>query len=343
MPRIDIVRSCTVTRTPRVVQLEGIFDISPKKEQKVTWKGNLPIEEKEWQLGCIVGPSGCGKSTIAGELFPDAIKHSHRWDKGKSCIDGFPKGLPIAEITKALGQVGFSSPPAWLRPFHVLSTGQQFRVSLAHAFLTGEGLVVVDEFTSVVDRVVAKIGSAAISKMVRSSDKQFVAVTCHYDVLEWLQPDWTYEPYTNTFAWGSVQSRPAIELEITRCTKAAWKIFKHHHYLSGDIKIGSACYLASWQGEPVAFVAVLPFPHASRPGWREHRLVCLPDFQGVGIGNAVSEYVASVYAAMRRPYYSTTSNPAMINHRNRSKLQRLSLAWPMNVNHDGPPPPGRGW
>ena len=48
---------------------------------------------------------------------------------------------------------------------------------------------------------------------------------------------------------------------------------------------------------PAAFTAVLAFPHARRPGWREHRTVCLPDFQGVGIGNAMSELVASLFVA----------------------------------------------
>ena len=24
-------------------------------------------------------------------------------------------------------------------------------------------------------------------------DKQFVAVSCHYDILDWLEPDWVYD------------------------------------------------------------------------------------------------------------------------------------------------------
>ena len=39
--------------------------------------------------------------------------------------------MPIKDIVALLSAVGFASPPAWLRPFHVLSTGQQFRVTLA--------------------------------------------------------------------------------------------------------------------------------------------------------------------------------------------------------------------
>ena len=75
--------------------------------------------------------------------------------------------------------------------------------------------------------------------------------------------------------------------------------------------------------KPAAFVAVLPFPHPARSGWREHRCVCLPDFQGVGIGHAMSEFVASLYAATGKPYWSVTSHPAMIHHRARSRNWRM--------------------
>src|SRR5206468_991457 len=75
---------------------------------------------------------------------------------------------------------------------------------------------------------------------------------------------------------------------------------------------------------PAAFTAVLPFPHPTRPGWREHRTVCLPDFQGIGIGSAMSEFVAAIYRATGKPYYSTTGHPALIRHRCRSPLWRVT-------------------
>ena len=68
---------------------------------------------------------------------------------------------------------------------------------------------------------------------------------------------------------------------------------------------------------------MLPFPHPTHSGYREHRTVCLPDFQGVGLGQAMSSFVASLYAATGKPYTSTTSHPAMIGHRCRSPLWRL--------------------
>jgi hypothetical protein len=79
-----------------------------------------------------------------------------------------------------------------------------------------------------------------------------------------------------------------------------------------------------FRDQPAAFTAVLPWPHPSKPGWREHRTVCLPDYQGVGIGNAMSEFIAGIYRATGKPYYSTTSHPGMIHHRARSPLWRMA-------------------
>jgi ABC-type ATPase with predicted acetyltransferase domain len=66
------------------------------------------------------------------------------------------------------------------------------RTDIARALCLGQDLVVFDEWTSVVDREVAKIASYAVSKAIRRSKKKFVAVTCHYDVIDWLEPDWVF-------------------------------------------------------------------------------------------------------------------------------------------------------
>jgi ABC-type polar amino acid transport system ATPase subunit len=74
------------------------------------------------------------------------------------------------------------------------------RVDVARALCLPQKRIVFDEFTSVVDREVAKIGSYAISKAVRAqSGKQFIAVTCHFDVIDWLEVDWVYNTDTMEF------------------------------------------------------------------------------------------------------------------------------------------------
>lgn len=314
MPRIECVRSVAVQRTGRVRQLEGLFDVPPTTVSKQQWSIDLPIEERDWSIGLILGPSGSGKTTIARELWPDKFRE-FEWAHDKSVVDCFPPSMGIKEITSLLSSVGFSSPPSWLRPFRCLSNGEQFRVTIARELAEATDICVVDEFTSVVDRTVAKIGSAAIAKAVRRSGRRFVAVSCHYDIIEWLCPDWTCDPSTGEFQWRLERRRPEVEIAIQRVHRSAWRLFGHHHYLSGKLHTSSACFAGFVEGRPAAFTAVGCRPSPAGGFWQEHRTVCLPCFQGIGIGNAVSDYVASLYAATGKSYCSTTGNPAMIGSR----------------------------
>ena len=320
MPRADVVVSSKIEVTPRVLQLRGVFDVPPAPESRSEWHIDLPLEEREWSVGLIVGPSGAGKSTLARHLFGESIVSGFEWPDSMSIVDGFDAELSIADVTGILSSVGFSSPPSWLRPYRVLSTGEKFRVDMARALSEGRALTVVDEFTSVVDRTVAQIGSAAIARAVRSRGRRFVAVGCHYDVIDWLQPDWVLEPHVGKFVWRSLQRRPAVELEIRRTAREAWELFAPHHYLSGDLNRAARCFVALWGGRPCAFTAILSMPHATvSNAWREHRTVCLPDFQGVGIGNAMSDAIGSVVRGCGGQYYSRTTSPGMIASRRRSK------------------------
>jgi hypothetical protein len=315
-----------VTRTPRVLQMEGMFDVAPAKRSEQVWEVDFDLPES-WSIGVIVGPSGSGKTSVARELFGRNLVRGFRWPAQKSLLDGFPLGMPIKEIVLLLSSVGFSSPPAWVRPFAVLSNGEQFRVTMARALAEQRDLCVVDEFTSVVDRTVAKIGSAAIAKTVRRRKQKFIAVTCHYDVVEWLQPDWIYQPHLNRLSLprGSLR-RPRIRLEIRRVHSSAWQLFKQHHYLTAAINPTAVCFCAFYEGAPVAFDAWLPFVGKLKWGKarRGHRTVCLPDYQGVGIGNALFTFCASVWKGLGYRVFSCTGHPAEINKRARSGDWRMT-------------------
>jgi ABC-type ATPase with predicted acetyltransferase domain len=229
MPCLDLVRSVSVVHSPRVMQMSGLFDVPPWEKSEQSWQVKFAFPEK-WHVGLIVGPSGSGKTTLARALWGEKAKKSYIWDRDRSILDAFPACMSIKTITMLLSSVGFASPPLWVRPYHVLSTGEQFRVSMARLLAEEPALAIVDEFTSVVDRTVARIGSAAIAKTVREKNQQFVAVTCHYDVLEWLQPDWVYEPHTGTYTRREVWRHPAIPLTVRRVDRAAWRYFRDYHY-----------------------------------------------------------------------------------------------------------------
>jgi GNAT superfamily N-acetyltransferase len=321
--------SSPICETPRVLQVRGLFDLPEATTSAQEWDIDLPLTERPWHIGLVVGPSGCGKSTLARHLWPQALTPQADWPHDAALLDGFPESCSIKEITEILSSVGFSSPPAWLRPFHVLSTGQQFRAMLARLIaqaLAEPYLIVCDEFTSVVDRTVAQIGSAAVARTIRAKQLQFVAVTCHEDVEPWLQPDWVYRPAEQAFTWRFLQRRPEVRLRLVRCRASAWPLFAPHHYLSGSLSPGAVCFLASWGERPVAFSAWLPFFGTGPRARREHRTVTLPDYQGVGIGGAVSAAVAAMWKALGYRATSTTTHPGLIAARLRSPRWRLTRA-----------------
>jgi hypothetical protein len=58
-----------------------------------------------------------------------------------------------------------------------------------------------------VDRQIAKIGALAFSKAFkRTKDRQIVLLSCHYDILEWVQPDWVLDT-----ASGEVKKKTKLE------------------------------------------------------------------------------------------------------------------------------------
>lgn len=300
-----------------------MFDVPDRTIVRHEWTADLPIEDRPWKIGLIVGPSGSGKTTLGRRLFPDACFHGgYDWPESKAVVDGFPSNLDGRAITQALSSVGFSSPPHWLKRFAHLSNGQKFRCELARLMFEEADTVVFDEFSSVVDRDAAKISSAAVAKALRRRERpRLIALSCHYDIIDWLQPDWIYDTSSERFDWRCLQRHPEIRLDIHKADRRAWNAFRGHHYLSRDISDAAQCFVATWNGTPVAFTSYLHFPHAtSRLIKREHRTVVLPDFQGVGIGNRLSEWLGSFLKARGWRFRSVSSHPAMIRHRSDSPL-----------------------
>ena len=189
MYNFDIVKKSDIEKTFRVAKVMADFDVSIEHSFE-HFIGEIKMPEK-WNIGVIVGASGTGKTTIAKELFSDCFIQHFEYN-AKSVIDDMPKSKSVDEIEKMFYAVGFGSVPSWLKPYNVLSNGEKMRVDLAKALLEKDK-VCFDEFTSVVDRNVAQTACIAINKTIKTQNKQFIAVSCHYDILEWLQPDWVFD------------------------------------------------------------------------------------------------------------------------------------------------------
>lgn len=329
--KVELRLTSPTSRSFRAASVEGRFDVPHQPEQVVEITAELPLEDEEWSVGAIVGASGTGKSSIARAAFGDQFVEPGSFQWTADCLlDDFPDGLTPAEIASLLTSVGLSSTPVWLRPYRVLSTGQRFRAELARALAVNTSVnisppvIAFDEFTSVVDRTVAKAASVAIAKHARRSGTRFVAVTCHHDVLPWLEADWVYDTDRGSFYWarGRLQ-RPGIPLRLRAGTREAWPLFRGHHYLTRTIAPGARILLAYVELDGVerlaGFFSMIPrlMHRGSDKSWlRGHRTVVLPDYQGLGIGNRMVELGAEQLWQQKRIRYSaTTAAPALIAHR----------------------------
>ena len=241
----------------------------------------------EFKIGLIVGSSGSGKSTLLQEF---GEHEEPIWEKNKAVISHFNSS---DEAINRLNSVGLNSVPSWTKPFDVLSTGEKFRANLARQLKDG---AVIDEFTSVVDRNVAKSCCVSINKYItRSNLKNIVFCTCHNDIVEWLCPDWIFDTDTGTLYDGGCLRRPKIKLSLYETKHTSWELFKRHHYLTEKINVASKCFLVKWNDEIVAFASIMSSPNGYvKNSWRFHRLVVLPDYQGMGIGTAVMNMISEM-------------------------------------------------
>lgn len=326
---IKFTRETTIAHTVRTRQLSGMFDVPVEKKTRLEWAFRLPdLEEmSDWNVGLIVGPSGSGKTTLAGELFGQGFERPLEWSD-RSVIDDFDESLTVEEISRICMAVGFNTIPAWMRPHAVLSNGEKFRVDLARRLseAPAEGILAVDEFSSVVDRQVAKIASNAVQKYARRNDMKFVAVTCHYDVLDWLQPDWVIDVPERSFARRSVQSRPGIEVEVRAVPHKTWGIFAPFHYLTGELHRGARCYALFIDGQPAAFAGMQHRPH---PHVKDimgcSRLVTLPDYQGLGLAFVLIDTLAAAYKAFGKRVNTYPAHPALIRAFDKSPRWELRV------------------
>ena len=314
----DIILRHTFESDRYTDYVQEAFDITSNKIE--TNVGYIEVDrvDFDWHIGVIYGGSGSGKTSLLKTI--GAIR-APKFSKTKTLISNFDFIEP-KEATLVLASMGLSSVPSWLRPFHLLSNGEQYRAALAYLVASAKDgeTILVDEYTSVVDRDVAKAMSNALQKYIRRTGKKIILASCHYDIMEWLLPDWVYSTNKRRIEKYECLRRPEIKLEVYRCRYEAWDLFKHHHYLTSELNPAAKCFLFTWNEKPVCFVAIMPLPS----GWLENafrvsRIVVLPDYQGLGIGFRANNYLAAIYKALGARYYIKTSNPAMGEAQLRSK------------------------
>lgn len=311
---VEIRHECTNFDSFRANKVKSLFN----PEHGHIWQhvADLPIENFEWKIGLIVGPSGSGKTSIGSRIFGSGIHDLYDgWASDKPIVDCIAPDKSLNEVTAALSAVGLGDVPSWLRPFKVLSNGEKFRAGLARLVVERPQRAVVDEFTSVIDRQIAKVGAAAFAKSWRKGNGQIVLLSCHYDIIEWLQPDWIYDTAEARFSRDCLRQRPTIDLKIYQVSGSAFRHFKPHYYLDLPHPVAAQYFIGVIDNEPVCHLAVTPLFTAK--AYRATRLVVMPEWQGIGVGTKFLNVVCQYHldgngrCGHKYPVFFHTSHPQL--------------------------------
>jgi predicted acetyltransferase len=202
---------------------------------------------------------------------------------------------------------------------------QTFRVASVMGKFDLQSNKIEERFTGSIDMpdewqigmIIGKSGSGktTIAKQL-FPEKQFIAVSCHYDIEDWLLPDWVFDTNDMTFRLceGQKKNRPEIKCKIYETKdKAFWSYFARFHYLNHSHHGGAKIYLITINDTLAGFCSILHFPHPKVKNMKKvHRLVILPDFQGIGIGVKFIDSIANINMKNKNRFAITTSSPSLI-------------------------------
>lgn len=322
MKSVMVSKSVTDFNSYRSARVKSLFNAESGANFAI--QAELPVDETDWRLGVIVGPSGSGKTSLGREFWGDnAFYEARGWSDNQPIIDDIAPDGDFNAVTGALASVGLGTVPSWLRPYGVLSNGEKFRADLARIISEAPARVVIDEFTSVVDRQIARMGALAFAKAWKRTGGQAVLLSCHYDILDWLEPDWVFDTATGGFARGG-RRRPKFNLEIRETDGSYWQLFEPHHYLKLPRPVAASYYVGFVDGEAVVHLAGAPRSHTDA---RFTRLVVMPEWQGAGVGLRFLDYIAEMWLIGENRYGKRLSGIMHTSHPGLCGALRARRGW----------------
>lgn len=309
----------------RATKAANSLDIDQEKKSVHTFRIKADIESS-YNVGLIVGASGSGKTTLAKHIWGDAI-FVEVLDPSKPVIDQFPEAWSYEDCAKALCGVGLTSVPCWIRPAHTLSNGQRARAECALQMARQDGIIVLDEWTSVVDRTVAKVMSHCVAKHARNTGQKIILLSCHYDVLEWLNPDWVIDCNKQEYVdrrslCRDFKRSEHLKFEIRETDKTAWRYFSRYHYLSDSYPGGFTKSYGLFEGDNQigfqCFANYVPHRKGTKMILHSNRVVIHPDYCGFGLGLLMTNECSEHLSAQGYEIMAKFSSVPMYNARMKS-------------------------
>lgn len=176
------------------------------------------LDNIDFNIMAIVGASGKGKSTLLKEFGSDYTFSENRFDNTKAIVSNF--NTP-READEKLSATGLNSMPVWCRPRNVLSVGEGFRADVA---LNLNSYTIFDEFTSTIDRNVAKSTCNGLQKYIRKHGlNNMVFCSCHKDFIPYLKPDIVIDLDDETVY--DCRGKCLGKTSLSKCTNQTTKTF----------------------------------------------------------------------------------------------------------------------
>lgn len=95
--------------------------------------------------------------------------------------------------------------------------------------------------------------------------------------------------------------------------------------MSTNLNPSAKCFVGYIEDNPVCFFAVLHFPHPKVKNFKKgHRLVVLPDYQGLGIGHIFSSAIAQDFIDKGYRFIITSSTKSLYNQRAKDKRWKVT-------------------
>lgn len=281
------------------------IDISKKSVHRLFIDNiSMPLD---WNVGVVYGASGSGKTTLAKHLFGKECFNINI-DENEPVINQFPKEYRYEDCANLLNGIGLTSVVCWVRPIKTLSNGQRARAEAALLMCQNNDLVIIDEWTSVVDRTVAKAMSHCVQKFAKKNNKRIILLSCHYDIIEWIKPDWMIDcnkqefilPKSKDFFF---EERDKIKFDIREVGRETWRYFSKYHYLSEKLPGGKIYTFGLFHGDNQigfqCFANYTPKRKGEKMIFHSNRTVIHPDYAGLGMGiqliNLTSQYMIENY------------------------------------------------
>lgn len=291
MKKYEVTLKSPVSNAFRCQKAANSLDIDTAKKSI----HHLVIEadlESPFNVGLVVGASGSGKTTLAKQIWGDDV-FKELLKNDTPIIEQLPETMSYEDCATMLCGVGLTSVPCWIRPVYTLSNGQRARAEIALQLASNSELAVIDEWTSVVDRTVGKVMSHCVQKHVRKSGRSIILLSCHSDVVEWLDPDWVIDCNKQSFIdRRRLRRKPRKEkltFEVRRVDRSTWRYFSKYHYLSANLPGGHIeCFGLFHKEDQVGFCCFANYvpwrDKSTRKPMHSNRVVVHPDYVGFGLG-----------------------------------------------------------